>query len=60
MNEGQGPDILGICEVEDGPVINKLVDRIKRSVPREYRVVHEEYNDKRGIEVGFIYDVSKF
>lgn len=60
MNNGNGPDILGVCEVEDGPVINKLVKRIKELVPREYGVVHEEYNDKRGIEIGFIYDVSKF
>lgn len=31
MNNG-GPDILGICEVEDGPVINKLVTKIKEKV----------------------------
>ncbi len=60
MNDGKGPDIIGICEVEDGPVINKLVTKIKELVPRNYQVVHEEYDDKRGIEVGFIYDGSKF
>lgn len=60
MNNGKGPDLMGICEVEDGPVVNKLVSKIKELVPRNYKVVHEEYDDKRGIEVGFIYDASKF
>lgn len=60
MNVGNGPDILGICEVEDGQVINKLVNKIKEMLPRDYKVVHEELNDKRGIEIGFIFDASKF
>jgi Endonuclease/Exonuclease/phosphatase family len=60
MNAGNGPDILGICEVEDGQVINKLVNKIKEMVPRDYKVGHEELNDKRGIEIGFIFDPSKF
>ena len=60
MNDGNGPDILGVCEVEDGPVINKLVNKIKDTVPRAYEVVHEQYDDKRGIEIAFIFDGSKF
>jgi predicted extracellular nuclease len=60
MNDNNGPDILGICEVEDGPVINKFVNKIKEKVNRDYKVVHEKVDDKRGIEVGFIYDNSKF
>ncbi|MDQ3902659.1 MAG: endonuclease/exonuclease/phosphatase family protein [Thermoproteota archaeon] len=60
MNDGKGPDILGVCEVEDGPVINKLVKKIQESVPRDYKVEHEQYDDKRGIEIGFIFDASKF
>lgn len=60
MNDNKGPDLLGICEVEDGPVINKLVNKIKEKIPREYKVVHERVDDKRGIEVGFIYDSSIF
>ena len=60
MNDGNGPDILGVCEVEDGPVINKLVNKIKDTVPRDYELVHEQYDDKRGIEISFIFDPSKF
>ena len=40
MNHGNGPDIIGVCEVEDGPVVNKLVTKIKNFVPRNYQVVH--------------------
>jgi sulfite reductase alpha subunit-like flavoprotein len=60
INNNDGPDILGVCEVEDGPVINKLVDRITELLPRDYKIVHEKYDDKRGIEVAFIYDAAKF
>ncbi len=60
MNDNNGPDLIGVCEVEDGPVINKLVDKIKEKIHRDYKVVHEKVDDKRGIEVGFIYDYSKF
>ena len=60
MNNNRGPDLIGICEVENGPVINKLTNKIKEKVSRNYQVVHEKADDKRGIEVGFIYDVSKF
>jgi hypothetical protein len=60
MNDGNGPDILGVCEVEDGPVINKLVNKIKELVARDYKVVHEKYDDKRAIELSFIFDPSKF
>jgi exonuclease III len=60
MNDDNGPDILGVCEVEDGPVINKLVKKIKELIPRDYKVVHDQYDDKRCIEIGFIFDASKF
>jgi len=60
MNNSNGPDILGVCEVEGGPVINKLVNKIKEKINRDYKIVHEKVDDKRGIEVGFIYDNSKF
>jgi hypothetical protein len=30
MNYNKGPDLLGVCEVEDGPVLNKLVVKIKK------------------------------
>jgi len=59
MNDGDGPDILGVCEVENKAVLEKLVDRI--NLPqRKYNIAHDDGKDKRGIDVAFIYDSSKF
>lgn len=59
MNDGLGPDLLGVCEVENEAVLNQLVDRI--SLPgRSYRVIHHDSGDKRGIDVAFIYDSKRF
>lgn len=55
MNEGRGPDLLGVCESENGHVLRLLTEAID-SADRTYVVVHEESQDKRGIDVAFIYD----
>jgi len=59
MNGGSGPDILGVCEVENEHVMNQLVQAL---VPlgRNYTVEHHDMSDKRGIDVGFIYDADLF
>lgn len=59
MNEGAGPDILGICEVENEAVLQELV----RALPlprRRYGVAHADTKDKRGIDVAFIYDAERY
>lgn len=59
MNAGQGPDILGVCEVENRPVLEKLVANL--SLPgRDYDIVHADTGDKRGIDIAFIYDRTLF
>lgn len=59
MNNGQGPDILGVCEVENKTVVDKLLAAI--SLPgRNYAVEHHDMSDKRGIDVAFIYDQNLF
>lgn len=59
MNEGRGPDLLGVCEVENEEVLQLLVAAI--DLPgRSYRVVHHNSGDKRGIDVAFIYDGKRF
>ena len=59
MNNGQGPDILGVCEVENKPVLQKLLNAI--SIPgRNYKIAHHNTSDKRGIDVAFIYDFNLF
>lgn len=59
MNQGQGPDILGVCEIESKPVIDLLVSSLN-PLGRNYEVAHHDTSDKRGIDVAFIYDRDKF
>ena len=59
MNNSQGPDLIGICEIENKRVIELLAHEIQIA-GRNYQVVHHDGKDKRGIDIGFIYDASKF
>lgn len=58
MNNGAGPDILGVCEIENQTVLEKLVATI--SLPRKYKIAHEDAKDGRGIDVAVIYDSDLF
>ncbi|MEM6737938.1 MAG: endonuclease/exonuclease/phosphatase family protein [Bacteroidota bacterium] len=59
INDQKGPDILGICEIENKFVLELLVNTI--SIPnREYGIIHSNSSDKRGIDVAFIYDKNKY
>ena len=58
MNDGRGPDLLGVCEVESEGVLEQLVAAI--DLPsRSYKVVHADTKDARGIDVAFLYDSSR-
>ena len=59
MNDGRGPDILGVCEVENKPVVEQLVKSLN-FVGRNYKVAHHDTSDGRGIDVAFIYDNDRF
>lgn len=59
MNDGRGPDLMGVCEVENESVLRRLLAAI--DLPdRQYDVVHHNSPDKRGIDVAFIYDRTRF
>ena len=58
MNDGSGPDILGLCEVENSFVLELLVEKIK-SPTRKYKIAHADTNDTRGFDTAFIYDANK-
>lgn len=61
MNGGTGPDILGLCEVEDRVVLDDLVARLDAGTGRSYGVVHaDNLNDKRGIDTAFIFDKTRY
>lgn len=57
MNGGNGPDVLGVCEVENRFVLDLLAAAVKDLLPaRSYSIVHADTNDERGIDVAFLYD----
>ncbi|MEK6736204.1 MAG: endonuclease/exonuclease/phosphatase family protein [Pseudomonadota bacterium] len=56
MNSGDGPDILGICEVENKNVLTRLAEQVDKDGGRRYSVAHADTSDNRGIDVAFLYD----
>ena len=59
MNEGRGPDLLGLCEVENQAVLQQLVQAV--DLPsRQYKIAHADTADHRGIDVAFLYDSTQF
>ena len=58
LNSGRGPDLLGVCEVENRFVVDRLVETVNTRLPgpRDYAVVHADTDDARGIDIAFIYD----
>ncbi len=62
MNGSQGPDILGVCEVENAFVLQQLTARLNPQLNnRTYTVVHvDATKDQRGIDTAFIYDDLKY
>lgn len=54
MNDGKGPDVLGMCEVENFRVLKDLVNTpaLKKL---GYGIVHIESRDERGIDNALLY-----
>ncbi len=59
MNNDTGPDILGVCEVENRNVLDKMKDSL-HTLPHYYEIIHADTQDRRGIDVAFLYDANKF
>jgi predicted extracellular nuclease len=62
MKGGAGPDILGVCEVEDRYVLDDLVATLTPLLPtRNYGVVHATADlSYRGIDTAFLFDMNLF
>lgn len=54
-----GLAILGVSEVENRSVLEDLVKN-ESITARNYQIVHEDSPDRRGIDVGLLYDPSRF
>jgi predicted extracellular nuclease len=53
------PTIVGVCEVENRLVLENLI-KAPAIVNGNYRVVHYDSPDRRGIDVGLLYRKDKF
>lgn len=57
MHGGAGPDLLGLCEVENRGVVERLMAEIGRD---DYHLAHVESPDIRGIDCSLIYSANVF
>jgi hypothetical protein len=57
MHGGDGPDLLGLCEVENREVIERLLAEVDNP---KYRVAHVESPDIRGIDCSLVYSTEVF
>jgi len=62
MKGGDGPDILGVCEVEDDLVLRDLADALSLLLPnRTYDLVYATADlSHRGIDTAFLFDRNVF
>ncbi len=59
MNDGKGPDVLGVCEVENRGVVEMLVEHLQR-LGRKYEIVHKDSPSERGIDCAIVFDGAVF
>lgn len=57
MNDGNGPDLLGICESEHQHLLDSLVKNFLSD--KNYKTAYLESPDGRGIDNGIIYNSDK-
>lgn len=57
MHEGSMPDLLGVCEVENKPLMERLINKLDAE---RYAVAHVESPDIRGIDVSLMYNKQLF
>lgn len=58
-NPGNSPTIIGVCEVENRGVLEDLVKQ-PLLINKDYGIVHFDSPDKRGIDVGLLYQKKHF
>ena len=58
MNNEQGPDLLGVCEVENQFVLDSMMNKYLSDL--KYKIAYIESPDNRGIDNGLIYRAGQF
>lgn len=59
VGEWRAPDIVGLCEVENRLVLEDLVKKTPLS-ELNYKIIHQESPDRRGIDVAMLYNPERF
>jgi endonuclease/exonuclease/phosphatase family metal-dependent hydrolase len=59
IDEGLGPDVLCLCEVENEHVLGLFREALA-PLGRELRIAHADTKDRRGIDVAFLYDANRY
>lgn len=59
MNDGRGPDVLGVCEIENRKIVEMLVAKLS-PLGRKYEIVHRDSTSDRGVDCAIIYDANAF
>ncbi len=58
MNDDNGPDLLGVCEVEHQQLLDDLISEYLKD--KNYKTAYLESPDNRGIDNGLIYNADLF
>lgn len=59
VGEWNPPAIIGLCEIENRKVLNDIVNNTPL-VKYEYKIIHQESPDRRGIDIGLLYREDLF
>ena len=59
MNDGKGPDVIGLCEIENRKVVELLVEML-HPLGRKYEIVHQDSPSERGIDCAIVFDSAVF
>lgn len=57
MNSGKGPDLIGLAEVENRLVLERLVEKLG-PLKRRYEIIHQESPSSRGIDCAILFDAT--
>jgi endonuclease/exonuclease/phosphatase family metal-dependent hydrolase len=59
LKDGKGPDVLGVCEIENRKVLEMLVEKLA-PLGRQYEIIHRDSPSERGIDCAIIFDSAMF
>jgi hypothetical protein len=59
LGEGEMPAVIGLCEIENRYVLNRLVYDTPLNL-MDYRIIHRDSPDARGMDVALLYRTTLF